>query len=213
VVTRRPPDRLRRAAHLRVQDTNTLEVRGGDVFLLDLSTGETRNLTKGKVREAYWVSWSPRGDQMIITTDVDTWASADPNRLVRLDLTTGALDELETRGIVTSSPVWSPDGTTFASVQDDRVVRMWSETGESWVRLPTNIDTVLSWAPDSSAIMAPPKNIQDPTHVIQVGDGLGSIDTIRVMFDNSYSSGGPPQWGPRTRPVADEAIPSGTALD
>ena len=39
------------------------------------------------------------------------------------------------------------------------------------------------------------------------------IDTIRVMFDNSYSSGGPPQWSARTQPVVDEPLPSGTALD
>ena len=197
----------------RVQNTNTIDVRGGDVFLLDLHTGESRNLTKGRVRDAYWVSWSPRGDRMLITTDVDTWASADPNRLMRLDVASGALEEIETRGIVTSYPFWSPDGTMFALAQDDRVVRIWSDAGESWVRLPTNVDSALSWAPDSSAILVPPKNVQDPTHVIHVGADLGRVDTIGVMFDNSYSSGGPPQWSARTSRLPDEPLPSGTALD
>lgn len=197
----------------RTEDAQSLGVRGGDVFLLDLSTGESRNLTKGRIRDAYWVSWSPRGDEMLITTDVDGWASADPNRLVRLDVTTGAIEDIETRGIVTSYPYWSPDGTMFALAQDDRVVRVRSEAGESWVRLPTNVDATLSWAPDGSAIIVPPKNVQDATHVIHVGERLGEIDTIRVMFDNSYISGGPPQWGARTQAVADEPLPSGTALD
>lgn len=197
----------------QVENTRTLDVLGGDVFLLDLSTGESRNLTKGRIRDAYWVSWSPRGDEMLITTDVDQWASADPNRLVRLDVTTGAIEDIETRGIVTSYPYWSPDGSMFALVQDDRVVRIWSDDDQSWVRLPTNVDAILSWAPESTAIIVPPKNVQDVTHVLHVGDRLGEIDTIRVMFDNSYSSGGPPQWSARTQAVVDEPLPSGTALD
>jgi TolB protein len=197
----------------RVENSNQLDVRGGDVFLLDLGTGESRNLTKGRISEAWTVSWSPRGDRMMIATNTDQWASPDPNQLFRLDVATGAIDEVETGGVVTAYPYWSPDGSMVAVVQDDRVVRIWSDEGDSWVRLPTNVDSVLSWSPDGSAILAPPKNNQDATHLIHVGEELGRIDTIRVMFDNSYSSGGPPQWGPRTRPVADEAIPSGTALD
>lgn len=197
----------------RVLGSPQPEVLSGDVFLLDLGTGESRNLTKGRIREARWLSWSPRGDRMLIATDVEQWTSPDPNRLVRLDVTTGAIAEVETHGIVSSYPYWAPDGSMFALAQDDRVVRIWSDEGESWVRLPTNIDSVLSWSPDGSAILAPPKNIQDPTHVIHVGEGLGRIDTIRVVFDNSYSSGGPPQWSARTPPVADEPLPSGTALD
>ncbi|CAA9339437.1 MAG: tolB protein precursor, periplasmic protein involved in the tonb-independent uptake of group A colicins, partial [uncultured Nocardioidaceae bacterium] len=183
----------------RLEDSNQLDVRGGDVFLLDLGTGESRNLTKGRIRDAWTVSWSPRGDRMMIATDVDQWASADPNHLYRLDVTTGAIEELETGGVVTSYPYWSPDGSMFAVVQDDRVVRIFSEEDVSWVRLPTNVDSVLSWSPDGTVVLAPPKNYQDVTHLIHVGEELGRIDTIRVMFDNSYSSGGPPQWSARTR--------------
>ena len=197
----------------RVENSNQLDVRGGDVFLLDLGTGESRNLTKGRIRDAWTVSWSPRGDRMMIATEVDQWASADPNRLHRLDVATGAIEEIETGGVVTSYPYWSPDGSMFAVVQDDRVVKVFSDEDETWVRLPTNVDSVLSWSPDGTMVLAPPKNNQDVTYLIHVGEGLGRIDTIRVMFDNSYSSGGPPQWSARTRAVADEALPSGTALD
>lgn len=197
----------------KVPNTKSLDTRGGDVFLLDLNSGESRNLTKGRIHDADWVSWSPRGDQMLIITDIDQWASADPNQLVRLDVATGGLEEIATRGIATAYPFWSPDGSMFAVAQDDRVVRIWSEEGESWVRLSTNVDSILTWAPDSSAVLAPPKNVQDVTHVIHVGDDLGRIDTIRLMFDNSYSSGGPPQWSARTPAVDEEPLPSGTALD
>ena len=197
----------------RPENTRQLDVRGGDLFVLDLASLETRNVTRGRIADLFWVSWSPRGDAMLALTDVDSWESADPTRLFRVDVATDRIDELATSAIMTGYPVWSPDGSMAAAVQDDRVVRLWSEGGEAWVRLPTNLDAVLSWAPDGSALVVPPKSVQDATHIVHVGAELGRIDTIRVMFDNSYSSGGPPQWSPRTQPLPDEPLPSGTALD
>ena len=84
------------------------------LFLLDLSTGRTRQLTDG-IHDEHSIDWSPTGDDIAFVSnrepDADQFFNND---LFVIRVSTGAIRRLTTTESAEYWPTWSPDGTQLA---------------------------------------------------------------------------------------------------
>ncbi|MEP7117505.1 MAG: S9 family peptidase [Acidobacteriota bacterium] len=84
------------------------------LFLLDLATGRTRQLTDG-IHDEHSIDWSPTGDEIAFVSnrepDADQFFNND---LFVIRAGTGAIRRLTTTESAEYWPTWSPDGTRLA---------------------------------------------------------------------------------------------------
>jgi Tol biopolymer transport system component len=191
-----------------------LRVADGEVYTVDVATLALTDVTRGQIVDEGWVAWSPRGDRILIFTVPGNWTNPQQSQIFLLDATTYELTEIPTHSWEISLPAWSPDGSRFAYVEGDHVVRIWSETGEDWIRVDTALAPFVSWSPDGSALFASANDARAPSYVIPLDDSFGARVPITLAYDASNGNGGPPPWSPRTPPpVTPSTSTRGTALD
>lgn len=97
-----------------------------DVFLHDVRTGQTTNLTDGMMGYDVEPAFSPDGRRMAWSSMETDGYEADRNRLFVLDLASGRKTELSA-GFDgnANSPAWTPDGRTLlATTETDGTVQM-----------------------------------------------------------------------------------------
>ncbi len=97
-----------------------------DVFLADVRTGATTNLTDGMMGYDVEPAFSPDGRRMAWNSMETDGYEADRNRLFVLDLASGAKTEL-TAGFDDNAnhPTWTPDGRTLlVTTETDGTVQM-----------------------------------------------------------------------------------------
>ena len=84
------------------------------LFLLDVATGRTRQLTDG-IHDEHSIDWSPTGDDIAFVSnrepDADQFFNND---LFVIRVSTGAIRRLTTTESAEYWPTWSPDGTQLA---------------------------------------------------------------------------------------------------
>jgi Tol biopolymer transport system component len=84
------------------------------IFLLDVATGRSRQLTDG-VSDEHSVDWSPKGDEIVFVSnrepDADQFFNND---LFTVRVADGTIRRLTTTENAEYWPVWSPDGGTIA---------------------------------------------------------------------------------------------------
>ncbi|MEP7271602.1 MAG: S9 family peptidase [Acidobacteriota bacterium] len=84
------------------------------IFLLDVATGRSRQLTDG-VSDEHSLDWSPRGDEIVFVSnrepDADQFFNND---LFTVRVADGTIRRLTTTENAEYRPVWSPDGRTIA---------------------------------------------------------------------------------------------------
>jgi len=96
-----------------------------DIFVLNLMTGEVRNLTNSPNFTETWPSWSPDGRWIAFESDRDPrfWdpGGARSRDIYIMDSEGGNLRNItQTKGLSEAEPSWSPDGTQIAfTVQGD----------------------------------------------------------------------------------------------
>lgn len=84
------------------------------IFVVDVASGQVRQLTKGSGYE-HSVEWSPNGNLIVFAAehgpDADRFFNYD---LFTVDASSGAVHQLTSTEGVEFHPVWSPDGKTIA---------------------------------------------------------------------------------------------------
>jgi acylaminoacyl-peptidase len=123
-----PPMVIRRL-HYREEGGGYVGDERWHLYVLDVASGETRQITDGAHDEGS-LAWSPEGDRLAFITN----RSADPDRSMQFDeirIVPAAGGE-ETRVAAPAGPkhhlAWSPDGATFAYHGNTDVRDNWSAT-------------------------------------------------------------------------------------
>ncbi len=191
----------------------SLRTVDGEVYTVDVATRTLTDVTRGRIVDEAWTSWSPTGDRLLIFTLPDDWNNPRQSQIFLLDTATTDLTEVPTHAWEIALPVWSPTGDRFAYVEGENVVRVWSEAGDDWIRVESDLAPFLTWSLDGSTLIAAANDSRSPSYLIPIDDQFGTRTPIDLGYDSSHGSG-PPQWVPRTLPPAlpDPSL-GGTALD
>ena len=150
--------------------------------IVDLSTGDTREVTVGRNRDVEPLAWSPDLRQIAY---VDTTADAAdheyrrrPGKLVLLDLRTGTKTTVP--GVRTpSTAAWSPDSTRLA-VQNANEIRIVDLDGRTVLDLPAGknvwLNGTAAWSPDGAwlAALREPEMYEDADYELRFLDPTGS---------------------------------------
>lgn len=165
------------------------------IFILDLATGETKQLTHGDFEDRA-ESWSPDGREVAFARTRGGKAEYSQSDIWVADVATGAVRRLTENVGRAISPTWSPDGSTIACYGTDAqepslgdpMVRVWtvpSRGGEA-KRLSARYDrgAVLLPAPTVTPgpIWAP-----DGASLTFIAGDHGNAHLVRVAADGSTS--------------------------
>ena len=188
--------------------TETFDLGPSEVRVIDLATGEVRDVSTGRQPTAWRLGWDPSGAAIFILTlsEDASSMSLDRTALYRLDLATGEIETLEDSATDVTLPVWSPDGRRAAFVVDFRTVRIWDGDGTSRdVPLEGSFYESVSWSPDGSRLLVPVAE-SGRSSLILMADGSDAVVTAPIDFSSDWSHGGPPLWTSRT-------VGTGASLD
>jgi Tol biopolymer transport system component len=175
------------------RDALLLNREGGAISIVDVPTGHARRVTRGSEGV-----WSPRGDRFAFTRGGDLFVLQVDGRGLR---------RLTTDGLAEHNPVWSPDGTRIAYLQQhpadnrlplgptDDVAVVELHTGDV-IQLTTDPDNKrrLSWSPDGKTL-AYEIHRRFGTIVALIDAATG--EPVGNRFDGSY-----PIWSPGGRRIA-----------
>jgi hypothetical protein len=122
-------------------------------------------------------------------------------------------EQIDTSAWRIGVPVWSPDGSRFAFVDGDNTVTVWERGMESWIDLPTDISTQLSWSPSGDALFAPGSSRVEPSYRLQIDEPFGAQEPLTIVFDAGNGPNGPPLWTPRQPVIPPASAAAGAGLD
>lgn len=164
-------------------DGSLLAYGTGDIWVLDVATGETVNLTATPLVHEIHPSWSPDGDRIAFSREFDVWVM-DADGSDALPLTEGdAYDRW---------PSWAPGGDLVSfrrvfPVEQSTTIHVVQSDGGPSVAL-AEVATPpysTSWSPDGREIA-----LASPSHEVRVVDvATGATRTVA-------SDGFSPSWAP-----------------
>ncbi|MGI8476269.1 MAG: TolB family protein [Thermomicrobiales bacterium] len=189
------------------------QIGGGDVQVLDVRTGEVADVTGTRIRNEFWVEWSPVGERLLVLTNPGDYSNEERGELFLLNLSDDSLEQVPTAAWRTGTPVWSPDGSRFAWRDGDGRVTVWTDGAEEWVTVPTDVGAQISWAQDGRSLLAPAATNVEPSYVIPFAERFGGRRQVAIPFDTGNGPFGPPQWSPRNPERRARPTISGTGLD
>ena len=192
----------------------------GDVYVLNLATGDIADLTEERVPDVLRVAWSPTDERLLLyarTSGVNAGTASTTARIYTLGADDGELDVVAA-GIealtAASIPAWAPDGERFAYVSGMNTLVIQERGGqETRVEARSYLSGALSWSPDGRALLAVAADPDQPSAIVELGDDGPSLSDLPVTYDADWPTG-TPQWSPPipARLPAAESI-GGTALD
>ncbi len=143
-----------------------------EVFVLDVATGETRNISNQPGVYDTWAFWSPDGSQVaFISTRTGAW------QLFIADMATGIVRNLSNNQSVNHwRPSWSPDGQFIATIANERAVQILDITGTvirefdlKQINPPLN---TVNWSSDGDYLGVTAGNYLDAVaYLISLADG------------------------------------------
>jgi Tol biopolymer transport system component len=190
-----------------------------ELFELNLTTGELRNVGQKRFGDAVYVSWSPVEARLLVYEQRRaTYRSEAAATIKLLDLATDEVTNVNVDSRVVWLPAWSPDGSRIAYVEGDAVVRVRSmrARGEMWINLPSPVVGFLAWSPDGTVLLAASYNPKQPSFLIPLplDGGLGDEAPLPLVYDVVLPNAGPPAWSPPwASDTARPATVGGTAFD
>jgi dipeptidyl aminopeptidase/acylaminoacyl peptidase len=165
-----------------------------EVQVIRLEDGTVTNVTNGALPNVVQAAWSPSSEQLLAQSiEFGQSFGWERSTIHMIDVTSAAIEPVDTTSGDVTMPVWSPDGSRYAFVEGARLVRIGGGPGEIWVYLPSSVSQYLTWSPDGSALVAVADEVFQPSYLIPLDD-LRDVTRLSVAYETGGVIGGPPQW-------------------
>lgn len=183
----------------RLPDSKTFDYKNTGLYVYDIHTAKTKEVTHGKLYHAYVPCWSPAGNWAIAT--VHEHAEFD-HAIVAINLRTGCLSSLERNGVNGCRPDFSWDGRMFCWNPDDYHIQVAPFAPVSTEKLPVRLIAEApeggfvyfgDWSPDGRYIayaMKPEAKFSHPEtrelwdiFVTRVAGGA----YVQITFDHTHN--------------------------
>lgn len=173
----------------------------GDVMIVNLARSEDgafENVTNGAVRDIWSVSWSPRGDELLLYSLFgQTWYEPPSTSIRVLNRVTGQIDQLAGIEERPTMPVWSPDGIRFAFTAKETSIVVANSAGkQDELEADEALSGEITWSPDGRALLLAPWDADTSSTLVDLSGAEPVLSTVRFEFDASPPFISPPQWAP-----------------
>ena len=189
----------------------------GDVVVAQLGQEGFENLTDGAVRDVWSVSWSPRGDDMLLYSLFgQTWYEPPTTSIRLLHRKSGQIEQIAGIDERSTMPVWSPDGTRFAFTADETsIVLADMKDNRETIEVAEALSGELTWSPDGLALLLAPWDADTSSTVVDLSGAEPAISSVHIEFDASPPFISPPQWAPAVAlpPDGNPALPPTRPID
>src|SRR5829696_6916068 len=173
----------------------------GDVIVANLGRSgddQFENVTDSAVRDVWSVSWSPRGDELLLYSLFgQTWYEPPSTSIRLLNRTTGEIDQMAGIDERPTMPVWAPDGTRFAFTANEKSIVVASSTGNQYeLEAAEALSGEITWSPDGQALLLAPWDADTSSTLVELTAAEPVVSSVRFEFDASPPFISPPQWAP-----------------
>jgi Tol biopolymer transport system component len=170
----------------------------GDAMALEFGKEGFVNLTHGEVSDVWSVSWSPRGDALLLFSLFgQTWYEPPSTSIRVLQLPAEEIALLAGSDEHPTMPVWSHDGEHLAFVVDENQVVIGDiRGGRELVEAAQQPSGEMTWSPDARALLVAPWDDDDASTLIDLSGTEPALSEVRIEFDSSPPFVSPPQWSP-----------------